>query len=484
MTATSFRRRLRAVLATVGLLCSWFVFGGGELSYCGELLSAEASARTPNILLIMVDDLGWMDLHCQGNDRLETPSLDQFAEQGVRFSNAYAAAPVCSPTRAALMTGKTPARLGITNHISARDFVPDGAEWLPTPNVRFLDTAETTLAETLREAGYRTAFFGKWHLAGIPGRQGLGDKRYYPERHGFDVNFGGCAHGGPPTFFDPYGIHNLPNRKTGEYLPDRLVDEVIGYLEGAKSPADAADDDRPFFVTLWNYTVHWPMEAPEPLVEKYQSRIGPGIKDPRYAAMIEAMDRAFGRLFRFLDKSSLSSNTLVIFTSDNGAFGGVSDSRPLRASKGYLYEGGIRVPLMVRWPGVTPAGKLLDSPVITMDLHATILDAVGLPPAQPTDGRSLRGLLRGKPSADRPLFFHYPNYAWHRDNRLGGAVREGDFKLIEWFDDQSVELYNLRTDVGEQRNLATANPQLAHQLRAKLAQWRRDVGAVMPKPAD
>jgi arylsulfatase A-like enzyme len=465
--------RLRLVLTTIGLT-------SGLAVQCVDLSAQQPPGRKPNVLLIMVDDLGWMDLHCQGNDRLETPALDRLAQQGVRFLNAYAAAPVCSPTRAALMTGKSPARLGITNHISGREFIPDGAEWLPTANVRFLDTAETTLAESLRDAGYRTAFFGKWHLAGVPGRQGLGDPRYYPEQHGFDVNFGGCAHGGPPTFFDPYGIHNLANREKGEYLPDRLVDEVIGYLGGSAGAQDGPDH-RPFFVTLWNYTVHWPMEAPEQLVQKYQSRLGPGIKDARYAAMIEAMDRALGRLFRFLDQKKLSSNTLVIFTSDNGAYGGVADNRPLRAAKGYLYEGGIRVPLMIRWPQVTQPGQQLDSPVITMDLHATILDAVGLPPAEPTDGRSLRGLLRGKPFADRPLYFHYPNYAWHRDNRLGGAIRDGDYKLIEWFDDQSVELYNLRTDIGERRNLATANPQLARQLQAKLTLWRKNVGAIMPK---
>lgn len=446
--------------------------------------TAPSSNTVPNILLIMADDLGWMDLHCQGNERLVTPALDQLASDGVRFTNAYAAAPVCSPTRAALMTGKAPARLGINNHISGRDFVPDDAKWLPAPNVEFLDTSETTVAEELKAAGYQTAFFGKWHLAGVPGRGGVGIEKYYPQHQGFDLNLGGCAHGGPPTFFDPYQIHNLKPRRQGEYLPDRLVDEVIQFIDHSQKVAGTQAESKtkkPFFVTLWNYTVHWPMEAPEDLVEKYKSRIGPGIKDARYAAMIEAMDRSYDRLFRYLDQQELAENTLVIFTSDNGAFGGVGDSRPLRAAKGYLYEGGIRVPLIIRWPQVvaTP-GRIVDTPVITMDLHATIRQAAGVDKTPSTDGVSLKPLLGDEQIADRPLFFHYPCYAWHRDNRLGSAIRDGDYKLIEWHGDSQVELYNVREDIGERTNLAEQQSELARKLLGQLTDWRREINAAMP----
>lgn len=441
------------------------------------------SAR-PNIVLIMADDLGWMDLHCQGNERLETPALDRLAELGIRFTDAYAAAPVCSPTRAALMTGKAPARLGINNHISGRDFVPDGADWLPAENVEVLDTAERTIAEELRDVGYRTGFFGKWHLAGVPGRNGLGKTDFYPEKQGFDVNLGGCAHGGPPTFFDPYRIHNLAPRRTGEYLPDRLIDEVISFIGEAPtsdSKATPPTSDRPFFVTLWNYTVHWPMEAPEPLIEKYQDRLGPGIKDARYAAMIEAMDRSYAKLFKFLDDRQLRDNTLVIFTSDNGAFGGVADCRPLRESKGYLYEGGIRVPLIIHWPGHAAGGQVIDQPVITMDLHATIRQAAQIRGESATDGIPLQPLFAGKSLPARSLYFHYPCYAWHRDNRLGSAIRSGNYKLIERFDDGSLELYNLDEDLGEQRNLASRQADMAEKLRDELHAWRQETGAAMPR---
>lgn len=457
---------------------------------------------SPNVILIMADDLGWMDLHCQGNQQLETPALDKLATEGVRFTSAYAAAPVCSPTRAALMTGKAPARLGINNHISGRDFVPDGAQWLPAENVTHLDTSEVTLAEELLEKGYRTAFFGKWHLAGVPGRGGVGKPEFYPEKQGFQLNLGGCAHGGPPTFFDPYGIHNLPNRKEGEYLPDRLMDEVLDYIGERVEEEAPAKQRSPFFVTLWNYTVHWPMEAPAELVGKYEKRVGPGIKDARYAAMIEAMDRSYGRLFEFLDEQQLRDNTLVIFTSDNGAYGGVADSRPLRASKGYLYEGGIRVPLIIRWPAVAKVadgvGRVVDTPVITMDLHATIRDAVGLSGSS-LDGQSLRTTLAGKQDAElspRSLFFHYPCYAWHRDNRLGSAIRAGDFKLIEWVgagdgklsaessNGEFVELYDLSTDISERTNLVASKPGVTKDLRDQLSAWRAATGAAMPRRAE
>ncbi|MBT6154344.1 MAG: sulfatase [Planctomycetaceae bacterium] len=437
------------------------------------------AAEKPNILLIMIDDMGWMDLHCQGNPRLHTPHIDRLATQGMRFTDAYAAAPVCSPTRAAVLTGLSPARLQITNHIpDQKQFAPKDAKLAPAEMLDHLPLRHVTVAERLKESGYATGFFGKWHLAGrrVPRKQGQGDLRFYPERQGFDLNFGGCAMGGPFSFFDPYNLHNLPSRKKGEYMPDRLADEVIGFMR--------ANRDQPFLGFLWNYTVHWPMEAPATLVEKYSKRKDLGRVDHRYAAMIEALDGSIGRILQELDALKLSDRTLVIFTSDNGAFGGVADNSPLRAAKGYLYEGGIRVPLIVRWPGVVEAGKVCSDPVVSMDFFPTILKAAGIDPDPDTalDGEDLMPLLRQTgPLKRSAIFFHYPNYAFHGGNRLGSAVREGDYKLIERFDDGSLELYDLAKDIGEKNNLATEMPNRAAKLRGKLHSWRKDVSAAMPR---
>ncbi len=436
--------------------------------------------RPPNVLLIMVDDMGWMDLRCQGNDRLQTPFIDKLAQQGMRFTDAYAAAPVCSPTRAAVMTGKSPARLQITNHIpDQKRFIPDNAKLLPAPMLNYLPVEEVTVAERLKEAGYATGFFGKWHLAGRAGKQGKGDVQYYPEKQGFDSNLGGTAMGGPYSFFDPYNLHNMADRKEGEYMPDRFASEVIDFMKQNR--------EKPFFACLWNYTVHWPMQAPADLIRQYEQRKDLGRLDPRYAAMIQALDAATGRILQSLDEMKLSDNTLVIFTSDNGAFGGVADNRPLRAAKGFLYEGGIRVPLIVRWPGVVKPGQLCHEPVISMDFFPTILAAANrLTQAdKKLDGASLLPLLSGDTAkwSRKSIYFHYPNYAFHRDNRLGSAIRQGDFKLIENFDDGSVELYNLKKDISERKNLAAAMPDRAAAMQKELAAWRRTSGAAMPVPA-
>ncbi|MGC6460441.1 MAG: sulfatase, partial [Pirellulaceae bacterium] len=326
-----------------------------------------SALEKPNILFILIDDLGWMDLEFQGNQLVDTPALNRFAKQGMRFTDAYAAAPVCSPTRAAIMTGLFPARLKITNHIPDQPrFIPDEPKVLPANMLNYLPSERITVAELLKNAGYSTAFLGKWHLSGT----GRGEAKWEPTAQGFELNIGGCAYGGPPTFFDPYRIPNLPDRQKGEYLPDRLADEAINYMKKA--------DRKPFFLCLWNYTVHWPMEAPDELLKKYKGREGDGLNDTRYGAMIEAMDRSMGRILQFLDDSGLSENTLVVFTSDNGGFGGVADNRPLRAEKGYLYEGGIRVPLVVRWPGVVSPETIESTPVISTDFFPTLLEAASV----------------------------------------------------------------------------------------------------------
>lgn len=437
-------------------------------------------APRPNVLLVLVDDLGWSDLGCYGNTAVDTPRIDAFCAEGMQFTDAYAAAPVCSPTRASIMTGYAPARLRITNHMPDQDrFLPDDPVLLPAECRDRLPLEQVTLAELLKASGYRTAFMGKWHLA----PQGTDDEEeYFPDRQGFDLNLGGNGWGGPGrSFFAPYAFPNLVSKTDDEYLPYRLGDEAVAYLHDHAE----AHAEQPFFLALWHYTVHWPMDSPAELLAKYEARgLRAGLKDPRYAGMTEALDQVFGRVLDALETSGLAQNTLVIFTSDNGALDSVADSRPLRRSKGYLYEGGIRVPALVRWPGHVAAGARERTPIISTDLFRTILSAAEVePPADdPGDGEDLVPLFEGKEGLERDaLYFHYPNYAWHRSNRLGGAIRAGDYKLIERFDDGSVELFDLARDLGEEQDLAADMPELAADLRARLVAWRQRVDAAMPR---
>lgn len=461
------------------------------LSGCLALLAPLAGCRTaggdaldsevqrPNIVMVLIDDLGWSDIGCYGNPAVDTPRIDQFCGESMKFTNAYAAAPVCSPTRASIMTGLAPARLRITNHMPDHEgFWPDDPQLLPAECRDRLPLENVTVAELLASAGYRTAFMGKWHLA----PQGTDDAEdFFPDRQGFELNLGGNGWGGPGrSFFAPYAFPNLVSKTADEYLPYRIGEEAEAYIRGHAE----REGDEPFFLALWHYTVHWPMDSPADLLEKYEAKgVQPGIEDPRYAGMTEALDRVFGGVLDALEDSGLADNTLVIFSSDNGALDSVADNRPLRGAKGYLYEGGIRVPTMVRWPGRIEPGSVNDTPIISTDFFATLLDAAGvsLPSSYPGDGVSLLPLLTETGDLEREaLFFHYPNYAWHRSNRLGGAIRAGDYKLIERFDDGSVELYDLSSDLGEQTDLALAEPELAARLQAKLAEWRSDVDAAMP----
>ena len=414
-----------------------------------------------------------MDLGCQGNKNLHTPNIDALAKSGIRFTDAYAPAPVCSPTRAAIMTGQSPARLQITNHLPHQDrFTPKSSKLLPARMLNHLPLKYVTLAEKLKkDAGYATAFIGKWHL--YTGK----NEKYNPLNQGFDINIGGCSYGGPPTFFDPYKIDFLANRKKGEYLPDRLADETIAFITKQQSA------NKPFFVALWNYTVHWPMEAPADLLKKYKNLPVRGYRDYRYAAMIEAMDNAVGKVLNSLDNLNLTDETLVIFSSDNGPFGGVGDASPLRADKGHLYEGGIRVPLIIRWPGKIKPRTLDETPVILTDLYPTILEVSGIDSNvnYPVDGKNLLPLLKERKKLNnRSLFWHYPNFAFHRDNRLGSAIREGDYKLLHFYDNDSIELYNLRKDISETNDLSRELPQLALKLKNKLESLLKESGAAMP----
>lgn len=442
-------------------------------------------AAPPHVVLIVADDLGWMDLRCQGNNRLSTPRIDALAKQGVRFTNAYAAAPVCSPTRAALITGLAPARLRITQHgKDGPEFWPKDRPVQPPAAEHVLPLKTVTLAERLKEAGYATGFFGKWHLSGERDANNplAGGPDFWPEHQGFDVNVGGCGLGGPPTYFDPYRIPALKPRKKGEYLTDRLADETVAFLKGNRA--------KPMFVCLWTYNPHYPFEAPKELIAKYKGKKGPGLKNPVYAAQIEALDRAIGKVLDEIDRLGIADNTLVIFTSDNGGWEGATDNRPLRSGKGDLYEGGLRVPLLLRWPDAIAPGKPIapgavnDTPTISMDLSATIVDAanVKLGPRETLDGTTLRPLLQGKKWDRTRLFFHYPHYAWHKSNRPGGAIRSGPYKLIRRYDDNSVELFDLAADAGETRNLAAEKPKLAAKLDQQLGRWLKETAAQMPTP--
>lgn len=434
---------------------------------CGPVAPAIATDQL-HILCIMADDLGWNDLHCQGNRVLRTPHLDGLAKQGLRFTNAYAASPVCSPTRAALMTGLAPARLHITQHgADGKQFWPEDRRIQPPASKHELWHETNTLAERLKTKGYTTGFFGKWHLGG--------DKKYWPMEHGFDVNVGGCGFGGPPTYFDPYRIPTLPPRKPGEYLTDRLADETIAFMRREKA--------NPMFVCLWTYNPHYPFEAPDDLAAHYTGQEGPGLKNPIYGGQIEATDRAIGRVLRELDDLGIAEQTLVIFTSDNGGWSGATDNRPLREGKGYLYEGGLRVPLIVRWPNVTEPGAVNATSVVTMDLTATILDAagVGLVDNDSLDGESLRPLFSGEKLKRDALYFHYPHFAFHKANRPGSAICSGQYKLILMHDDDSVELFDLENDLGETKNLADAQPALASKLKDRLKNWLKATKAGLPE---
>ena len=433
------------------------------------------AAPQPNIVVIMADDLGWRDLHCYGNEQIDTPFLDQLAAEGMRFTDAYAAAPVCSPTRAAMMTGLAPARLRLTNHAPGNPdgFALPGSDLQEPETVRHLALSYTTIAERLSAAGYATGHVGKWHLSYVNPRgcAQLDQRELYPEKQGFDVNIGGNSSGGPPSYFSPYRNSTLKDGAAGEYLPSRLADEAMNFVRSNR--------DRPFFLNWWPYSVHYPMQAPAELIAKYRQR--KEVKDPVYAAMIEGMDAAIGGFLKQLDEAGLRDNTLILFKSDNGGYSG--DNRPLRGFKGTLYEGGLRVPWIVRWPGRVPAGSICATPVISTDCYPTLLEAAGVQPVPGStlDGRSLIPLFEQKPGFDRDaIFFHYPNYAFHKKNRLGSAMRAGDFKLITYYDNGELELYRLSSDIGEEVNLSQQHPEIVRQLKDKLDAWLRQTDARLP----
>jgi arylsulfatase A-like enzyme len=422
----------------------------------------------PNVVLILADDLGWRDLACYGSKLYETPNIDALARDGVRFTQAYSACTVCSPTRAAILTGKYPARLRITDWIPG--LPPENPKLLVPDWTKYLPLEELTIARALQSAGYATASIGKWHLGG---------EEYYPAKHGFDINIAGSSAAAPPNYFAPYKIATLPEGPAGEYLTDRLADEAVRFIEQHRA--------RPFFLYLPHFAVHTPIRGKQDLARKYRQKIQPGLKQTNavYAAMIESLDDSVGRIRRKLDELKLADRTVIVFTSDNGGRVPTTSNHPLRAGKGSCHEGGTRVPLIIHWPGVTKPGSVSETPVISMDLYPTILEITGQSQAarKRVDGIGLVSLLKGEGALKRDaLFWHYPHYQHYQ---LGGttpygAIRAGDFKLIEYFDDMRVELYNLREDIGEQRNLAAEMPAKVDELRGRLQAWRKEVRAQMP----
>jgi len=443
--------------------------------------SAEEPSKT-NIIVFLVDDLGWKDVGCYGSSFYQTPNIDKLAKQGVLFRQGYASCAVCSPTRASIMTGKYPARIMLT-------------EWLPSGRwktnaklrtgrfLRALPLEEITLAEALRDGGYKTAIVGKWHLGGEPFST--------PAHHGFDVSIAANDHGNPGDYFFPYkGAWSipttklratwqvLPGGKKGEYLTDRLTDEAIGFIK--------ENQKRPFFLYFSHYAVHTPFQAKQELTEKYEAidkkdRQG----KPVYASMIESVDESFGRVMKTLDDLELSDDTLVIFTSDNGGFAGATNHAPLRGNKGAYYEGGIRVPFIVRWPGIAKADHVSEVPIICNDIYPTCLVAAGIKPhpAQHRDGLDLSPVLKGADKLERSsLFWHYPHYNSHPSSKPSSVIRKGDWKLIETFDPIAKELYNLKTDLSEKNNLIDTETAKANELIQDLRAWRKSVDAEMMEP--
>lgn len=474
------------------------VLGAGLASLAvPQLAMADKTGKKLNFVFILVDDLGWTDLVCFGSSFYETPHLDRLAREGMKFTNAYAACPVCSPTRASILAGKYPARMDNTDWFGAPQ--PERARakshWnkklLPASYSENLALEEITLAETLKENGYKTFFAGKWHL-------GETDE-FWPEHQGFDFNKGGWVQGGPyggKKYFSPYGNPRLEDGPEGEHLPDRLASETCNFID--------ENAERPFLVYLSFYSVHTPLMSRKDLKEKYETKkktmeIAGAIwgkegerklrlvqEHAVYAGMVEAMDLAVGKVLNKLRKTGLDKNTAVIMMSDNGGLstseGHPTSNLPLRGGKGWLYEGGIRVPMMIKWPDVIRAGSLCDEPVTSTDFYPTMLEMAGISPRpkQHCDGVSMVPLLKQAGRLKRKaLYWHYPHYG-NQGGSPGGAVRMGDYKLIEFYEDMHIELYNLKDDIGEKNNLADKMSGKAAKMLKMLHGWRKEVGGNMP----
>ncbi len=461
----------------------------------------EAQGPPPSFLLFVVDDLGWMDSAVYGSTFYDTPHIDRLAAEGARFTQFYAASSVCSPTRASLMTGKHPARLHLTNWIGGEQ----RGLLLPAEYIRALPLEELTLGEAFRQAGYRTGYIGKWHL---------GANGHMPDRQGFDAVRAVNHAGQPGSYFFPYekpdrpvtNVPDLEDGREGEYRTDRLTAAAVRFVRASR--------DEPFLLVLSHYAVHTPLESKAELTEKYARRaaalpkptrplrapegetaVTKGRQDhPVYGGMVDSLDESLGRLLQELEDLGLASRTAILFVSDNGGLSTLvtkkthrdipTSNHPLRAGKGWLYEGGIRIPFIVRWPGVVEPGSVVDAPAATTDVYPTMLAMAGLAPLpdQHRDGINLWPLIRGDEEAsERDLYWHFPHYHGS-GNTPSSAIRSGDLKLIEWLEDDRVELFDLARDPGESKDLAESRPDERDRLRAKLHAWRLEVDARMPSP--
>jgi len=441
------------------------------------LATPAIAAEKQNVVFILADDLGWADLGCYGSKYHKTPSLDRLAADGMKFTFGYSACPVCSPTRAAIMTGKYPPRTGITDWLPGRADRPDQKLKRPAL-VTDLPASEITLAAAFKQAGYVTGHIGKWHLGG---------KGASPTDRGFDVNIGGDHTGTPLSYVAPFvgkkdsrAMPGLENAPAGEYLTDRYAAEAEKFLD--------ANKDKPFFLYLPHNAVHTPLRAKAEVIAKYKQGEPGRQGNPIYAAMLESLDDAVGRVIKKLDDLKLSDRTIVIFTSDNGGLATTEGpntpptiNAPLREGKGWLYEGGIRVPLIVKWPGVVKAGAATAVPACSIDFFPTLLDVCGVRSDAKPDGESLVPLLNGAKVDRGALYWHYPHYA-NQGSKPGGAVRAGNYKLIEYFENGRRELFDVVKDVGEGRNLIEEKVDVAKELAKMLADWRAAVGAKMPTP--
>jgi arylsulfatase A-like enzyme len=465
----------------------------------GDGASYDRAGMAMNFVFILIDDMGWTDTSCYGSGFYETPRIDALASGGMSFAGAYAACPVCSPTRASILTGKYPARLGLTNYVGHGNCAR--GRLIDAPYVDHLSAEEWNLARCLKDAGYQTWHVGKWHL---------GARDYWPRQQGFDVNIGGCDWGMPRHgYFSPWGLETLPDGPKGEYLTDRLTEEAIRLIEQA--------DSRPYFLYMSHYAVHIPIQCTRELQDKYVEKArqmgldgaktfedgellptehqgGRRVRrrliqsDPAYAAMLENLDWNVGRLLDAVVASGRGDDTVVFFTSDNGglatAEGSPTCNAPLSEGKGWMYEGGTREPLLVQAPGITEPGGRCGIPVTSTDFYPTILELAGLPaqPQQHCDGESFVHLLRGgERERTRPLFWHYPHYG-NQGGTPGSSIRDGRYKLIEFFEDRRVELYDLESDLSEEHDLARQEKDVADDLRARLGEWREAVGARIPEP--
>lgn len=418
----------------------------------------------PNIVFLLLDDMGYADVGAYGNTYHRTPNIDRLAAEGMRFTDAYAAAPNCSPTRASILTGRWPARTGITQYLPG-NFLPH-AKLLQAHLPLGLPLSETLLAEPLGRAGYVTACIGKWHL-------GAGD--YLPEKRGFHESFASSHWGSHQRMFAPHARLEVPGVADGDYLTDSLTRAAESFLERSR--------ERPFFLYLSYYAVHSPIQAKPGLIDGYAGREDPsGRANAVYAAMVEGVDQSVGRVLATLDRLGLASNTAVFFFSDNGGVPSRAFNGGLRSGKGYLWEGGIREPLIVRWPGVVPAGAVASTPVSSVDFYPTALEMAGAPDvhAHLVDGVSLLPLLRGDGElAPRALYWHYPHYA-NSGARPSGAIRRDGWKLLEFFEDSHVELYNLAADRSESADRASEEPARAREMHAELKSWRESLRAAIP----